>query len=78
MDSPGKKSGVGCHFLLQGIFLTQGSNPLLLHWQACSLPRSKVELGNLHFGSSSCDSGGQTSFEPFIQTSFLILQIGDL
>ena len=25
-DSPGKKSGVGCHFLLQGIFLTQESN----------------------------------------------------
>ena len=25
-DSPGKNTGVGCHFLLQGIFLTQGSN----------------------------------------------------
>ena len=24
--SPGKSTGVGCHFLLQGIFLTQGSN----------------------------------------------------
>ena len=24
MDSPGKNTGVGCHFLLQGIFLTQG------------------------------------------------------
>ena len=30
-DSPGKNTGVGCHFLLQGIFLTQGSNPGLLH-----------------------------------------------
>ena len=30
-DSPGKSSGVGCHFLLQGIFSTQGSNPGLLH-----------------------------------------------
>ena len=29
-DSPGKKTGVGCHFLLQGIFLTQGSNLGLL------------------------------------------------
>ena len=37
-DSPGKNSGVGCHALLQGIFLTQGSNPGLLHWQADSLP----------------------------------------
>ena len=30
-DSPGKNAGVGCHFLLQGIFLTQGSNLGLLH-----------------------------------------------
>ena len=30
--------GVGYHFLLQGIFPTQGSNPGLLHWQADSLP----------------------------------------
>ena len=29
-DSPGKILGVGCHFLLQVIFLTQGSNPGLL------------------------------------------------
>ena len=37
----GKNTGVGCHFLLQGIFPTQGSNPrlpCLLHWQADSLP----------------------------------------
>ena len=26
-DSPGMNTGVGCHFLLQGIFPTQGSNP---------------------------------------------------
>ena len=26
-DSPGKNTGVGSHFLLQGIFLTQGLNP---------------------------------------------------
>ena len=39
--SPGKNTGVGCHFLLQGIFLTQGSNSYLrwlLHWQVDSLP----------------------------------------
>ena len=29
-DSPGKDTGVDCHFLLQGIFLSQGSNPGLL------------------------------------------------
>ena len=36
----GKNIGVSCHFLLQGIFPTQGSNPRLLHWQADSLPLS--------------------------------------
>ena len=42
---PGKNTGVGCHFLLQRIFLTQGSNlsPLyLLHWQADSFPLSST------------------------------------
>jgi len=29
-DSPGKNTGVGCHALFQGIFPTQGSNPLSL------------------------------------------------
>ena len=43
---PGKNSGVGCHFLLQGIFPTQGLNPCLLHWQVDSLPLS-------HLGSPS-------------------------
>ena len=28
---PGKNTGVGCHFLPQGIFPTQGSNPGPLH-----------------------------------------------
>ena len=39
-DSPGKITGAGCYFLLQGIFLTQVSNPhllCLLHWQVNSL-----------------------------------------
>ena len=35
-----QETEVGCHFLLQGIFTTQGSNPYLLHWQADSLPLS--------------------------------------
>ena len=39
-DFPGKNTGVSCHFLLQGIFLTQELNPCLLHWQADSLPVS--------------------------------------
>ena len=31
---------MGCHFLLQEIFLTQGLNPCCLHWQAKSSPLS--------------------------------------
>ena len=33
-DFPGKTTGVGCHFFLQGIFLTQGLNlrPLHCRW----------------------------------------------
>ena len=30
-DSPDKNTRVGCHWLLQGIFLNQGSNPDLPH-----------------------------------------------
>ena len=40
-DSPGKNTGMGCHFLLQQIIPTQGLNPsllCLLQWQADSLP----------------------------------------
>ena len=33
---------VGYYFLLQGIFLNQGLNPRLLHWQAGSLPLSHL------------------------------------
>ena len=37
-DFPGKNSGVGGHFLFQGLFPSQGLNPCLLHWQVDSLP----------------------------------------
>ena len=41
-DFPGKNTRVGCHFLLQGIFLTQRLNLCLLHWQVGSLPLNHV------------------------------------
>ena len=47
-NSSYKNTGVDFFTLLQGIFLTQGSNPRLLclmHWQAYSLPLS-------HWGST--------------------------
>ena len=46
MDFPGKNTGVSGHFLLQGIFQTQGLNLRLLHWQVDSLP--------LHHQGSPC------------------------
>ena len=46
-DFPGKNTGVGCHFLLQGIFPTYGLNPGLLHcrqiiyrWSTWEAPHS--------------------------------------
>ena len=45
-DFPDKNTGVGCHFLLQGIFLTLRSNLHFLHWQVNSLPLS-------HMGSTA-------------------------
>ena len=50
-DSPGKNTGVVSHFLLQGIFLTQGLNPRLLgllHGQVDSLPLAPP--GKAHAG----------------------------
>ena len=45
LNFPGKHTGVGCHFLLQGIFLTQGLNP--------GLPHCRLILYHLsHQGSS--------------------------
>ena len=44
-DSPGKYTGEHCHFLFQGIFLIQGSNPHLLcflHWQVNSITLSHL------------------------------------
>ena len=46
-DSPSKNTGVGCHFLLQGICPTQGLNLVLLHCRQI-LYRLSYQ-GKLHF-----------------------------
>ena len=51
MGFSGKNTGVDCHFLLQEIFLTQGSKPCLLHllhWQEDSLPLSHMGSPRKH------------------------------
>ena len=56
-DFSGKNTIVGCHFILQGIFLPQGSDLGPLHWQVDSLPLS-------HLGSPDADEAmGETSRE---------------
>ena len=55
-DSPGKNTGVGCHAVLQGIFLTQGLNPCLLqllHWQPSSLTLAPPGKPYQHYQFSS-------------------------
>ena len=45
-DSLGKNTGVGCHALLQGTCLIQGSNPRLLsllYWHVGFLPLEPSE-----------------------------------
>ena len=50
-DSQVSNTRVGCHCLLQGIFLTQGSKPCLLHGQTDSLP-----LGHLRSARDGRDA----------------------
>ena len=48
---------MGCHFLLQGIFLTQELNPhllCLLHWQVGSLPAEPLGKPRRSEGSFMC------------------------
>ena len=51
-DPPGKNTRVGCHFLLQEIFPTQGLNLCLLrllYWQPDSLPLSHLGSPKLRY-----------------------------
>ena len=60
-DSPGKNTGVGCHFLLQGISPTQESNPGLLHCRQILYRLSKI--------------GASTKKERHFPTSVLFAQM---
>ena len=76
-DFPGKNTGVGCHFLLQGIFLTEGSNPHvfhLWHWQADSWPTAppgKPFSLSVHLANSflSAESAVPSSRKPSLTSS---------
>ena len=57
-DFPGENTGLGCHFLLQGIFLTQESNPDLLHYRQTlyRLSHQGILYGTLLLNNSGCIS----------------------
>ena len=63
-DSPGKNTGVGCHFLLRGIFLTQELNPGLLHCFKPAFSLSSFIFIKRFFSSTSLSAvrviGGET------------------
>ena len=63
-DSPGKNTGVGYYSLLQGIFLTQGSNPgllKLLHCRQILYHLATKEAPSVPFQMSQfVPSGGQS------------------
>ena len=47
-NSPGKNTGVGCHSLLQGIFLIQGSNPGFLYCRQILYHLSHIKTNKNH------------------------------
>ena len=60
---------VACHALLQGIFLTQGSNPRLLHWQVDSLPLSHQGSPGRSAAPHVPHTSLSLSFLPFLSLS---------
>ena len=54
---PDKSTGAGCHFLLQGIFLTQGSNPDLLHCRQRLYLWATNQQTNATHSATACQSG---------------------
>ena len=60
---PGKNTRVSCHFLLQGFFLTQGSNPGLLHCRQIlyhlshqGIPEQTLWLVKTNLGTTALES----------------------
>ena len=50
-DFPGQSTGMGCHFLLQGIFPTQGSNWGVPHCRQMLLPSEPI-ISSVQFSCS--------------------------
>ena len=73
-DFPGKNTGVGCHFVLQGLLPNQGLNLGLLHGQANSLPHN--HLGNPRMLLQTGKIGDLTASEVCVSISWSRLKKG--
>ena len=73
MGFPRQEYWSGLLFLLQGIFLTQGSNPSLFHWQANSLPLSHQGSPFPIFRKTFNHTSITSNFSPLLNTSLLSL-----
>ena len=62
-DSPGKNTGMGCHFPSPGDLLDPGTKPMSLTWQADSLPLSH-QGSPLRFMSAKLLQLWPTLFDP--------------
>ena len=71
-DSPGKNTGVGCHFLLEGILPTQGSDPAdslpseppgKPSWLAKASPKGQ-SLHNYHMSCCSASKSCPALWDP--------------
>ena len=70
-DFPGKNTRVGCHFLLQGIFLTLGSNLHFLQWQVVdSLPLTHhgSPKRKILYSLKKKKGGGELKLKPYYLT----------
>ena len=82
-DFPGKNTGAGCHFLLQGIFPTLGSNPGLWHCRQILYHLSQIlvashngkRANNTHFFTICARN--RTSFLPGLVLWCLLADPGE-
>ena len=86
-DSPGKNTGVGCHFLLQEIFPIQRSNSGLLHCRQSLYPLSHQGSPELvvlltfksshQLFSTTCAHSGSCLFHKYIMHSLSLFFFSD-
>ena len=73
-DSPGKNAGEGCHFLLQGIFPTQGLNScigrqILYYWATRELLRGPVTWFNKEINLCILIKKKKKTTNPFLRAT---------